>query len=112
MDFGYAVFERGALNLIFEPAIPQSAFKSDELPLLGHARERRQASPLRFYLRPLKDRRAPWAESWCAEYLFALRVGICVRVVPLVNKNVDRVIEDVRFGRPEVLLLSDYNSAT
>ena len=34
MYFGYAVFEPGALNLIFNLAIPQSAFKSDELPLL------------------------------------------------------------------------------
>jgi len=34
MDFGNAVFERGALNLIFDLAITQSAFKSDELPLL------------------------------------------------------------------------------
>jgi hypothetical protein len=33
MDFGYAVFERSALNLIFDLAIPQSAFKGDELPL-------------------------------------------------------------------------------
>jgi hypothetical protein len=33
MDFGYAVFERRALNLIFDLAIPQSAFKGDELPL-------------------------------------------------------------------------------
>jgi len=30
----YAVFERSALNLIFDLAKPQSAFKSDELPLL------------------------------------------------------------------------------
>ena len=34
MDFGYAVFERSALNLIFDLAIAQSAFKGDELPLL------------------------------------------------------------------------------
>ena len=35
MDFGYTVFERSALNLIFDLAIPQSAFKGDELPLLS-----------------------------------------------------------------------------
>src|SRR5580700_11756895 len=29
MDFGYAVFERSALNLIFDLAILQSAFKGD-----------------------------------------------------------------------------------
>jgi hypothetical protein len=34
MDFGYAVFESSALNLIFDLAIPQSAFKGDELPRL------------------------------------------------------------------------------
>jgi hypothetical protein len=34
MYFGYAVFERGALSLIFDFAMPQSAFKSDELPRL------------------------------------------------------------------------------
>jgi hypothetical protein len=34
MHFGYAVFERSALNLIFHLAIPQSAFKGNELPLL------------------------------------------------------------------------------
>jgi hypothetical protein len=34
MDFGNAVFEPGALNIILNLAIPQSAFKGDELPLL------------------------------------------------------------------------------
>src|ERR1700688_5331394 len=32
MDFGYAVFERSALNLIFDLAIPQSAFKVMSCP--------------------------------------------------------------------------------
>ena len=35
VDLGDPVFERGALNLILDLAIPQGAFKSDELPLLG-----------------------------------------------------------------------------
>jgi hypothetical protein len=34
MDFGYTVFERSALNLIFDFTIPEGAFKRDELPLL------------------------------------------------------------------------------
>ena len=45
MDFGYTVFERGALNLIFDLAIPQSAFKGDELPLLESLGELREIPP-------------------------------------------------------------------
>src|SRR5580704_4373951 len=45
MDFGYAVFERSALNLVFALAIPQSAFKSDELPLLERFGELREIPP-------------------------------------------------------------------
>ena len=45
MDFGYAVFERSALNLIFDLAIPQSAFKGDELPLLERFGELREIPP-------------------------------------------------------------------
>src|SRR5277367_5122369 len=45
MDFGYAVFERSALNLIFDLAIPQSAFKGDELPLLKRFGELRETPP-------------------------------------------------------------------
>src|SRR5579859_5350123 len=45
MDFGYAVFERSALNLIFDLAIPQSAFKVDELPLLERFGEVREIPP-------------------------------------------------------------------
>ena len=41
----YAVFERSALNLIFDLAIPQSAFKGDELPLLESLGELREISP-------------------------------------------------------------------
>jgi hypothetical protein len=39
------VFERSALNLIFDLAIPQSAFKSDELPLLESFGELREIPP-------------------------------------------------------------------
>ena len=45
MDFGYAVFERSALNLIFDFAIPESAFKGDELPLLERFGELREIPP-------------------------------------------------------------------
>ena len=41
----YAVFERSALNLIFDLAKPQSAFKSDELPLLESLGELREIAP-------------------------------------------------------------------
>ena len=41
----YAVFERSALNLIFDLAKPQSAFKSDELPLLESLGELREIPP-------------------------------------------------------------------
>jgi hypothetical protein len=42
---GYAVFERSALNLIFDLAITQSAFKGDELPLLERFGELREIPP-------------------------------------------------------------------
>src|SRR5277367_4724499 len=45
MDFGYTVFERSALNLIFDLAIPQGAFKGDELPLLERLGELREIAP-------------------------------------------------------------------
>jgi hypothetical protein len=45
VDFGYAVFERAALNLIFDFAIPQGAFESDELPLLEGLGELREIPP-------------------------------------------------------------------
>src|SRR5260370_3272853 len=45
MDFGYAVFERGVLNLILDLAISQSALKGDELPLLERFGELREISP-------------------------------------------------------------------
>src|ERR1700736_5178199 len=45
MDFGYAVFERSAFNFIFDLAIPQSAFKGDELPLLERFGELREIPP-------------------------------------------------------------------
>src|SRR3984957_457101 len=45
MDFGYAVFERSALNIIFDLAIPQGAFKGDELPLLEGFGELREIPP-------------------------------------------------------------------
>src|SRR5580700_7354774 len=45
MDFGYAVFERSALDLIFDLAIPRSAFKGDELPLLERFGELREIPP-------------------------------------------------------------------
>src|ERR1700730_17642580 len=45
MNFCYAVFERSALNLIFDLAIPQSAFKGDELPLLEGFGELREIAP-------------------------------------------------------------------
>jgi hypothetical protein len=49
MDFGDAVFERSALNLIFDFAIPQSAFKGDELPLLERFGELREIPPFRYF---------------------------------------------------------------
>jgi hypothetical protein len=45
MDFGYPVFEHIALDLIFDLAIPQSAFKGDELPLLERFGELREIPP-------------------------------------------------------------------
>ncbi|MDX6464912.1 MAG: hypothetical protein QOE55_8609 [Acidobacteriaceae bacterium] len=45
MDSGYLVFERGALNLIFDLAIPEGAFKRDELSLLESSGELRETSP-------------------------------------------------------------------
>jgi hypothetical protein len=45
MDFGYAVFERGVLGLILDLAIPQSAFKSDELSFLERLGELREIPP-------------------------------------------------------------------
>jgi hypothetical protein len=45
MDFGYAVFEPSARNLIFDIAIPQSAFKGDELPLIQGFGELREIAP-------------------------------------------------------------------
>jgi hypothetical protein len=45
MDFGYAVFECGALNLIFDLSTPQNAFKSDELSLLEGLGELREIPP-------------------------------------------------------------------
>jgi hypothetical protein len=65
MDFGNAVFERGALNLIFDLAIPQNPFKSDELSFqerLGEPREipkvSRMLNPYAItYARPLKTQR-------------------------------------------------------
>jgi len=39
------VLERGALNLIFDLAIPQGAFKGDELPLLEGLGELREIPP-------------------------------------------------------------------
>ena len=45
MDFGYAVFERGALGLILDLAIPENAFQGDELPLLEGLGELREIPP-------------------------------------------------------------------
>src|ERR1700689_5228613 len=45
INFGYAVFEGGALNLICDLAIPQSAFKGNELPLLERFGELREIAP-------------------------------------------------------------------
>src|ERR1700735_3959510 len=45
MDFGDPVFERGALNLILDLAIPQGAFKGNELPLLEGLGELREIPP-------------------------------------------------------------------
>src|SRR5260370_38732779 len=45
MDFGDAVLEPGALDLIFNLAIPQSAFKGDELPLLEGLGELGEIAP-------------------------------------------------------------------
>src|SRR5271155_1597740 len=45
MDFGYTVFERGALNVIVYFAIPQGAFQGDELSLLESLGELREIPP-------------------------------------------------------------------
>jgi hypothetical protein len=45
MNFGYAVLERGPHNLIFDLAIPQSAFKRDEVPVLERFGEPREIPP-------------------------------------------------------------------
>jgi len=45
MDLGDPVLERGALNLILDLAIPQCAFKGDELPLLERLGELREIPP-------------------------------------------------------------------
>jgi hypothetical protein len=39
------VLERGALNLIFDFSIPQSAFKSDELAVLAHTANKPAYAP-------------------------------------------------------------------
>ena len=45
MDFGDPVLEPGALDVIFNLAIPQSAFKGDELPLLESLGEFGEIAP-------------------------------------------------------------------
>ena len=45
VDFGDPVLERGALDLILDLAIPQGAFKGDELPLLESLGELREIPP-------------------------------------------------------------------
>src|SRR5258708_4371781 len=45
VDLGDSVLECGALNLIFHLAIPQGAFKGDELPLLERLGELREIPP-------------------------------------------------------------------
>jgi hypothetical protein len=45
VDFGDAVLERGARNLILDLAIPQGSFKGDELPLLEGPGELREIPP-------------------------------------------------------------------
>src|ERR1700730_7015252 len=45
MDLGDPVLEPGALNLILDLAIPQGAFKGDELPLLERLGELREMAP-------------------------------------------------------------------
>jgi hypothetical protein len=45
MDFGYMVFDPSAFNLIFNLAIPDNAFQSDELPLLESLGELREIPP-------------------------------------------------------------------
>jgi hypothetical protein len=45
VDLRDPVLERGALNLIFDLAIPQCAFKGDELPLLESLGELREIPP-------------------------------------------------------------------
>ena len=45
MDLGDPVLERSALNLILDLAIPQGAFKGDELPLLESFGELREIPP-------------------------------------------------------------------
>src|SRR5580692_3411559 len=45
VDLRDPVFERGALNLIFDLAMPQDAFKGDELPLLESFGELREIPP-------------------------------------------------------------------
>ena len=45
VDLSDPVLERGALNLILDLAIPQGAFKGDELPLLESLGELREIPP-------------------------------------------------------------------
>jgi hypothetical protein len=45
VDLRDPVLERGALELIFDFAIPQGAFKGDELPLLERLGELREIPP-------------------------------------------------------------------
>jgi hypothetical protein len=45
VDLGDQVLERRALNLLLDLAIPQGAFKSDELPLLERLGELREIPP-------------------------------------------------------------------
>jgi hypothetical protein len=45
VNLGNPVLERSTLHLIFDLAIPQSAFKGDELPLLEGFRELREIPP-------------------------------------------------------------------
>jgi hypothetical protein len=45
VDLGDPVLERGALNLIFDLAIPQGAFEGDELVLLESFGELREIPP-------------------------------------------------------------------
>jgi hypothetical protein len=45
MNFGYTVLEGSALDLVFDFAMPEGAFKGDELPLLESFGELRETSP-------------------------------------------------------------------